>query len=485
MGKTGSSLQRLQGSSQMKGLLCLKSPLKKLKIPFFYAPSLTLLQRYGLRFVLFKQTPFVNHEIGGLDLLFGSPWEYDRALNYLKRDGFVVYLSEKNEPYKTMVVKYDKTNDFLLVLHLQRKVAWCGLEALSAKEVLAHAKTYKGYSGLLLPCYEDILLIHAGHILFENYTVQPYEHHIFNKLKKRKLDQVYIQRQLEAYGWNTSFEKFMHLATQEHAVPFSLPVSLVAMNTLRKMLLRNPFIHFFLLAKQSIQYVTKRISLKKRGLLIVFEGVNGSGKSTLTQAVFEKYQALEDKLTLPHHTYYFGWKPFFPLTKFISWVLSSLRKDQGIQGIYQEALEEETHQTVPRFSLKNELMFSYLFFDYLLRYYFHIYPWLRKRSLVVCDRSFYHLYGQYPYTPSSAVMKHLVKLFPRPDSLFLLDVDLKTLAKRRKTIPPQQLKNQLIRYQHLIRLVGALPLKNAKRIDTIVRRVVVHTWRKRFEHLQY
>ena len=82
-------------------------------------------------------------------------------------------------------------------------------------------------------------------------------------------------------------------------------------------------------------------------------------------------------------------------------------------------------------------------------------------------------------------MKHLVKLFPRPDSLFLLDVDLKTLAKRRKTIPPQQLKNQLIRYQHLIRLVGALPLKNAKRIDTIVRRVVVHTWRKRFEHLQY
>src|SRR3989338_9014924 len=221
MGKTGSSLQRLQGSSQMKGLLCLKSPLKKLKIPFFYAPSLTLLQRYGLRFVLFKQTPFVNHEIGGLDLLFGSPWEYERALNYLKRDGFVVYLSEKNEPYKTMVVKYDKTNDFLLVLHLQRKVAWCGLEALSAKEVLAHAKTYKGYSGLLLPCYEDILLIHAGHILFENYTIQPYEHHIFNKLKKRKLDQVYIQRQLEAYGWNTSFEKFMHMATQEHTLLFS------------------------------------------------------------------------------------------------------------------------------------------------------------------------------------------------------------------------------------------------------------------------
>lgn len=482
----GQARSSRRGSSHLQGLSSLKSSLKKLQIPSFYAPSLALLQRSGLRFVLFKQTPFVNHEIGGLDLLFGSQLDYDRALNYLQRDGFVVYLSEKNEPYKTMIVKYDKTNDFLLVLHLQRNIVWYGMEAVSAPNVIARAKMEKGFPGVLLPSPEDSLLIHGGHILFENYTIHSYERHLLGELKNMKLDHAYIDLQLQYHSWKSAFEKMINgvpHSLPKYASPLSLSIPFILFSTIKKIFSYHPFTTLFLLAKQSLQYFTKRLSPKKRGLWIVCEGVNGSGKSTLTQAVFEKYTLLEDKLALPHHTYYFGWKPFFPLTHAISWLLSKTQ-DRN-QGLYHRALEEEASATIPRFSLKNELMFCYFFFDYLLRYYFHIYPKLRKRSLVLCDRSFYHLYGQYPYAPRSVVMKHLIKLFPRPDSTFLLDVDLKTLTQRRKTIPSPQLKNQLIRYHHLVHLVDAVPLKNTKRLDTIARRVVRETWKKRFEHLQY
>lgn len=470
----------------VRGAKGIKKTLKKLKIPIAYAKPLQLFKKFELKPVLFKQTPFRNHEIGGLDVLFGSLLDYSKAINYLKQKGYVEYLTEKNEPYKTMMVKFEPKENMLLVLHLQRKIAWYGVEVASAKKITKRAKIYKAYPGVYLPCYEDILLIHAGHILFENYKVHGYEQSIFKHIQKKgkQCNQGNLKRQLRRYGWEKICYALVKRITNKKTIkrPYRLPTPVVLKANLKKFFAHHFLRNVFFLAKQCLQYATKRLSLRKKGTLVVFCGVNGSGKSTMTQKTLEQYTHLEEKLNLPKDTYYFGWKPLFPLTKLISFFTTRNGK-----SIYAEAVKQEVNkeQPKPKPTLLQELMFAYLFFEYAFRYYMHIYPRLRKRSLVVCDRYFYHVYGQYPYAPQSKCLSLLLKGFPQPDALFLLQPKLKVLKKRRKDVTPEHLAGQQQRYQLLIDQFPEFSIIKDKNINKIISLITKKTWQKRFEKLRY
>ena len=113
------------------------------------------------------------------------------------------------------------------------------------------------------------------------------------------------------------------------------------------------------------------------------------------------------------------------MTKAIS---SLFRKKE--KKIFQEL---NVLKTAPRFSLFQEILFLYIFLEFYYRYFKHVFPKLGKGDLVVTDRYFYDIYGQYPYAKNSLLLPHLIVLFPNPDFLYVLDAPLTELQKREKT----------------------------------------------------
>jgi len=421
-----------------------------LKIPLNYAKYLSLFKK-NVSFLLFKQTNKLNEEIGGLDVLFNTKKDYFFALNLLLNKNFQVYLSEKNEPYKTMLVKYE--NGFLLIFHLQRKIAWLGMDVIDHERMFKH----------IIPSKEDSLLIHAAHILFENYEIR-YEKKIFD-LFKNNVDYKHIDFQLNKYGWKKEFFEVIN---------DNLTKKTIIKAHINRFLRQDFFKLCFVGLKQAIQFLTKRINPKTKGLLVSFTGVNGCGKSTLSKELVEKYNKTNEKLKLKADYYYFGWVPFLFLTKFLSKTISK-------KNIYKTAVEEKT----PKFSIKYELFFLYLFLDYFARYLFLIYPKLNKRIAVISDRYFYHVYGQYPYSQNSILLPLLVKFFPKPDFTFFINTDLNTLQSRRKDIPKEQLKSQQKRYLKLKQLNRKIfvlvPMSKEKTIEQIYKKI----WVKQFKKLKY
>ena len=328
-----------------------------------------------------------------------------------------------------------------------------------------------------VPSDEDILLINAAHVLLENYYVRKYDKQIFEHVLSKKLDWNYINKQLFCYRLKKGTFELIENMKKARKFPHKVPKKTLLKANLKAILLRHPVRNKFFLAKQFVQFFTKRLSLRRKGLLIVFEGVNGTGKSTLSKQTVESYEKIEEKLTLKHFRYYFGWVPIIPITK---WLSKITRKKQ----IYKKAAASE--KKLPRFSLFYELLFLYVFLEDLVRYLVHVRPKLRKRWLVVSDRYFYHMWGQYPYSENSRIMKKLLRLFPKPDVVFLLETDLNTLSKRRKDVTKEHLAGQLKRYHQLIRLVPNVSvLKTDKTVKSNSEEVIKNTWKKRFRKLCY
>jgi thymidylate kinase len=446
-----------------------------------YNSPLKLLKENNLSYVLFKQTKKYNHSIGGLDILITPIKKYKESIDLLNKNGFSIYFSEKNEPYKTMMVKY--CEGFLLVLHIHRQIGWLGMKCLTANEV---EKTKIKLNELVyIPSFENQLMIHISHILFENYKIEEYEYRLISDLLKKELDWKYIYSITEAYGWKYSFSRFIgcfktnpeELFSNSKNFPYSLKNSFTVPANFKRIFSKDFGLISWFLFKQIFQFFSKRASLKRKGTLIAFSGVNGSGKTTLSKGLLKAYAKLFDRLNLNSEYYYFGWKPIFPWTKLIS-----KKMEKKGKRVYDESINKEK---IPNFSLKLELLFLYVFIEDLFRYLFHIYPKLRKRELVVSDRYFYRMYGQYPYAKNSRLIKYLVKMFPRPDFTFLLEVEVDILAERRKDQTRQNLEEQRDNYTNLIKIVKPIRVKSRKFVDKNLYKLIEVTWKDMFRKLGY
>ncbi len=451
--------------------------LEKYLIDEEYSSVLNLFREHNIKYVLFKQSYIANSRVAGLDIVFRSDAEYQSALDLLSKEGFMDYLTEKNEPYKTMIVKLQ--GDFLLILHLHRKISWYGIVFLDPKYVFN--KVQRKNDLVVIPSDENQLIIHVAHILFENFKVKRHEYEIISSLLSKNLDWIYINSVLSKYGWKSPFYKFSKLFkkidNKEIIFPYKVNKNLILKSYVSKFFNKDLLRNLFFISKQSFNFVSKRSSLKRKGSLIVFSGVNGSGKTTLGKKCKSKYNFLFENLNLLSESYYFGWRPFFPWTKVISKNLKKNRK-----SIYDDSIN---NVRIPKFNLRLELLFLYVFFEDTFRYLFHIYPKLRKRNLVISDRYFYRMYGQYPYARNSLLMPALVKLFPKPDHSFLLNVNIDTLSSRRKDQTLQNLEEQIYNYNKLSDYVQVSRIDNDKNFDKNLDNVTKKTWRTIFRSLKY
>lgn len=470
---------------------------------------LQLFHQAKLSYILFKCEHIFAGKNKNVDILFETDQDYRQAALLLEQQGWALRFSEKFEKYKLMYCGFvgidgqesDRSNNneqnnneqnsngpnnngqqSFHSIHLHREVAWHGMKAVDKKYLFERKKMVAPL--IMVPSVEDSILIHAAHVLFENFAVTEKERPFLNRFLDQNrdgkypgsIDQKYLQQQLTHNKWEAGFASVL-----KHKDSPALPFGSITAAWIKR-LVQEPATAAYVGMK-----ITKKIfrplRWKRQGCLIAVIGVNGSGKSTLSRLLRQQLEPLSSHLGKRTHYYYFGWKPALALTR---WISSLLRKNH--HRVFQDLNLSPRQQ---RFSLKEEVLFCYLYLEFIYRYLRHIRPKLKRGEVIITDRYFYDLYGQYQYAPQSLLLKPLLQLFPRPDKTYILDAPLETLLTRDKTdreqnavqktprqlLPQEYLKQQRQRYLFLARYLPAPIINTDNKPQQSVKDLVADIWR--------
>ena len=395
--------------------------MKYLNAPPEIMQVISLFHENNLSYNLFKCEHIFAGMNKNLDILFANRKDYDKAALLLEGAGFVLYLPEKVEKYKEMYVRFDHGQ--LTRIHLHREIAWHGLKVMDKKHIFAGAKEKS--KGIFVPSDEDQLLIHVAHVIFENWEISDYIKKLMVGLMQKDLDWDYIRRRLQEYGWKGVFYYVLKCAKKDRHTRRGTFLQCFVQRALR-----SP-VSWPTLSKKFIDIILRKISLRRKGCLIALIGVNGSGKTTLAGEVLKSYHPLTKHFG-GQTGYYFGWYPFSFISKLIS---SLLRKSN--RRLFEEMNKDKEGQEMDstrkqKFSVFHESVLFYNYFEYMLRFFLQIYPKLRAGGLVVTDRYFYDVYGQYNYSQKSIIIGTLLRFFPRPDFVYVLDAPLGVISGRAK-----------------------------------------------------
>ncbi len=400
----------------------------------------------NLDYLLFKCERIFEGRNSNVDILFLDREDYEGASKTLEKKGFILYLPESVEKYKRMYVKL--INSKLIAIHLHREIAWHNLVILDKQHIFSRKKGK-------LPSPEDSLIIHVNHIIYENFEIDPHTQKIIRRLLEKNLDWEYIN------------PGSLFNAIIKNRQPSKIALYL---NILRKAILAPK--EWFSISLKVLNYLKRKISLSRKGCLISLIGANGSGKTTLTRKTLERYRPISSFFN-GQSGYYFGWDPFFPLTKLLS---KSTKK-----------MQLHKQMTASPKSLKKDIILIYDFFEYLLRYIFKIYPKLRKNMLVMTDRYFYDFKAQYS---KSRILDFLCKIFPAPDFVFLTECSPQLINTRKKDsrmfsavkksairpkIDKQVLEAEIRRYR---KIRHTAILDTAEDIDKNIKFIIEKTWKK-------
>lgn len=444
----------------------------------------TLFQQHALSYLLFKCEHIFAGQNKNLDILFEHDAEYEQASRLLEEAGFVLRFGEELEKYKRMYCRYalETGNSApaqvsegatagrrtLIAIHLHREIAWHGMVIVDKKEVFERKKVLD--TAIIVPSREDSILIHAGHVLFENFIITEREKKYFEQIASGDL--AYLHHQSRQHHWEKGLQEVTSLPLGP--VPFPLIVK-----TWFRKAVPEPITSLYL-AKKSLHKISRKLSWKRRGMLLALMGPNGCGKTTMTQKLVQEFKPLTTQLQ-GQKGYYFGWDPILPITKL-------LRPLQGASGAYRQLNEPSS------FSLWKEAMVGYTFLEYITRYFLHVYPALRKGSLVITDRYYHDQYAQHAYAEKSVLQRLLLSLFPRPDVTYILQVPLQTLACRDKNPAiysrkvqrtttrvvhsQEDLQQQLRRYNLLQSRMGASGISTESNSEDAAQTIVEETWKK-------
>ena len=181
---------------------------------------------------------------------------------------------------------------------------------------------------------------------------------------------------------------------------------------------------------------------------------------------------MEEEHHLNIKTVYFGWKPFLPTTKLLSFILK--KRNYQIADKMNNKDNPKNKSKEHKFSLFQEIMLTYYYIEYLSRYFFQLkLPSLFKnQKIILADRYFYDMYTHYRYAEESFIFPTLLKIMPRPDVTFLLEVDIQTAKQRKPEMDLDLLLEHYQRYQQLSKIIGARIVKTDQRLELSVNEIL-------------
>ncbi len=386
----------------------------------------------GLSYILFKCDHIFNGKNKNLDILLETDIDFRQARKLLCQTGFILRLPESIEKYKEMWAGFVDEN--ICSVHLHREIAWHGLKALDKIPVFERAKTINQL--INVPSLEDNILIHAGHVLFENFKITEKEQFFFDLFKNSNVDKKYIFYQLNKNHWKLGFKRIIY-------GKIILSVLEIVDSWISKLVF-EPATSIYL-TKKIIKALLRKCLIKRRGCLIALIGINGCGKSTISRKLLAAYKPITTHLGVKQYGYYYGWNPKCMITKWLSFINQKAKLNTFSNQVFKKQA-----RTI---DLIQELSFLYQWFEYCYRYWKDIRPKLVSGNLVVTDRYFYDIWGQYPYGRRSIVLPLLIKLFPSPTITYWLDAPLPELQVRRKT---GRLSSEILETERQVMPIGYL-----------------------------
>ena len=177
--------------------------------------------------------------------------------------------------------------------------------------------------------------------------------------------------------------------------------------------------------------------MEKRSLLISFSGIDGSGKSTLVGGLgrYLREQGIETRTVWGAYELYL----LRPVLHFLRKML--LKRKQkgggaGDYGRYQDSLEK-----IGRISPLFKIYRAFILCEYLLEILVKVrLPLLRGRN-IIADRYVFdtatNLAANYGFTHEAhrRLIDALLKVCPKPDLAFYVDVPEEVAVRRKKDIP--------------------------------------------------
>lgn len=186
---------------------------------------------------------------------------------------------------------------------------------------------------------------------------------------------------------------------------------------------------------------------KKKPSLIVFCGVDGAGKTTLAKELIKylKKQGLKPGF-IHGHGYGVSQNSF------------------GLDEMRVKSLRSLFRLLVP-----------FAFFDNLFTYYFKYKPILSNKTLV-CDRYFYDKLARMMHYGicSQFIAKIYLKLLPKPNFVFFLDIDPKKALRRKKEYSSKELFVFKKIYQFLAKNLKASIINTNLPLDTCIQKIIEH-----------
>ena len=196
------------------------------------------------------------------------------------------------------------------------------------------------------------------------------------------------------------------------------------------------------------------------GVLVATAGPDGSGKSTL----IERAGLVLSNMFQPVEERYMGWNQFVLPTK----PLLRVAQKTLARGALKKVATDSSDSQVSSSSWTYNFSVLHYFVDLWARYLIQIRPILSRGGLVLCDRYFYDVLVRDVWIcKSRRVRSLLLALTPRPTVTTLLTGDPGMIAARKREISPSETARQLAKFaSHKQSFQGVLELDATGPLET-------------------
>ncbi len=422
-----------------------------------YTHILTLLQKAAVDHVILRYPHIIQRELLDIDILCETKHDYNKTIQILKEQGFIRIDKEK---YRTFWAK--KEGDELLIFDIYTEVSWLGWIVLNKKAIFKRKKTI---NNIITVCSdEDELLIYLAQAVFKNNGLDEYKLEVVKELLSRNLDKKYIKWQVEKNGWEKPFQMIVRKLKRTRKERLQLPSSFMV-KTILQCIMGKPV--RMKIISRIIRQLIHKVFPPKKATTVCFLGPDGSGKSTQSENMAKEAERVFIECDVKTKTKYFGWEPFLPTTKLLSKVFA--KKDFKIV--------EKMNQRKQNFSLIQEIMLVYYYIEYLAKYIWEIIPQWKHKKIVLIDRYFYDMYAHYGYATKSLLFPLLLKIYPKPDYTFVLEVPKVILEKRKDELTEEEMTAHIKRYNQLARELNLRKLDTNQPIHDTTNDILENIWR--------
>lgn len=183
-------------------------------------------------------------------------------------------------------------------------------------------------------------------------------------------------------------------------------------------------------SKLSYYLYILRKAIKRKGLIVAFQGTDGSGKSTVIQGLTSVIGNSYSESTID----YYHWRPKF------------LQPGKRHVDESKPSRTDRPHESPPLGKLASMAKMIFYTLDYLLGYLGRVYWQAARGHLVIFDRYYYDFYIdkiRYRLSINNVWLRFFQLFIPEPDITFLMIGDAQQIFERKKELPVAEVQRQI------------------------------------------